>query len=286
MFSQRIKTQSAQQVDVEKKVRSEWPSLGWLLTLAPIVGYFIAFQHEVTYCGFFGIPNDFISIGWATLIIDISNVIGICLVLMFLANSPIIFRMLGYSYSGPYERRIFREIITLITILLIFVQFHTNVPHFQYFFLFQAYPLIEDFLIPTFTHVETHKYLDKLKAVDETYKKSYEKITASGAKMLVIAMELILAISFLFIFTRIDAVNQAEKQQTFLVTSDTGQFNNSRSVVLRVYGDNLICASFDRQTKQLDEGFFVLQMGQNPNLKLASENIGPLTRYVATIPNP
>ena len=45
------------------------------------------------------------------------------------------------------------------------------------------------------------------------------------------------------------------------------------TVVLRVYGDRIICASFNRDTKQLDESLTIRNM---TDLRFTIEEVGPL----------
>jgi len=63
----------------------------------------------------------------------------------------------------------------------------------------------------------------------------------------------------------------ALKQTEYLFPSTYEQ-----SVVLRIYGDNMICAPVDRDKKEVQRSFFVLNVSgaTPPTLKL--EKIGPL----------
>jgi hypothetical protein len=63
---------------------------------------------------------------------------------------------------------------------------------------------------------------------------------------------------------------QALNQTDFLVPS-----TNPNSVVLRVYGDNLICAPF--HDKSVEPSFFVLKLDDEPRPHLELRNVGPLT---------
>jgi hypothetical protein len=64
---------------------------------------------------------------------------------------------------------------------------------------------------------------------------------------------------------------EATKQEEFLVTNTKPEL-----VVLRIYGDNLICAPFDRKTGEVEESFSVLKNTGDPNLSLRFEKLGNL----------
>jgi hypothetical protein len=66
----------------------------------------------------------------------------------------------------------------------------------------------------------------------------------------------------------------ALRQSTYLVTSTSPQM-----VVLRTYGDSIICARFDRNTKEVEPSFVVLKVGDDPELTLHSEHVGPLSLH-------
>ena len=63
----------------------------------------------------------------------------------------------------------------------------------------------------------------------------------------------------------------AISQKEFLVTNTTPAM-----VVLRVYGDTMICAPFDRNSHEVKKSFTLLKMAEDPKLVLSLENVGPL----------
>jgi hypothetical protein len=48
------------------------------------------------------------------------------------------------------------------------------------------------------------------------------------------------------------------------------------SVILSTFGDNMIVAPFDRKTKEVERSFSILKKGEDPNLLLRWEMVGPL----------
>lgn len=67
-------------------------------------------------------------------------------------------------------------------------------------------------------------------------------------------------------------LSEATRQRDFLITNTTPEM-----VVLRVYGENMICARFDRQNKEVKKSFSILKVAEDPKLLLNLERIGPLT---------
>ena len=63
----------------------------------------------------------------------------------------------------------------------------------------------------------------------------------------------------------------ASEQQDFLVPS-----TYQNSVVLRIYGDNLICAELDPQGTKLTDRFFTMSMDDEPKPYLSLQEIGRL----------
>ncbi len=65
--------------------------------------------------------------------------------------------------------------------------------------------------------------------------------------------------------------DRASTNPDFLIASTLPE-----TVVLAIYGENMICAPFDRTTKQVARDFSVLRIGDDPELSLRLERVGPL----------
>ena len=83
-------------------------------------------------------------------------------------------------------------------------------------------------------------------------------------------MVVLLAV-FITMGTMAHAVRQARTKERFFVPSTAPD-----TVVLRIYGNRLICAPVDRTTKQIARAIQVLRLGDDPKMVLRSERIGPL----------
>jgi len=65
--------------------------------------------------------------------------------------------------------------------------------------------------------------------------------------------------------------SEAIKQEEYLVTNTTPEL-----VVLRMYGDNLVCVPFDRTTGEIEESFSVIKNTGETGLALRLEKLGRL----------
>lgn len=63
----------------------------------------------------------------------------------------------------------------------------------------------------------------------------------------------------------------AMTQTVFLIPSTYPQ-----SVVLRVYGDTLVCAPFDQQNRTVESSFFFIRLGDASEVRLTPRKVGPL----------
>jgi len=47
-------------------------------------------------------------------------------------------------------------------------------------------------------------------------------------------------------------------------------------VVLRIYGDKMVCAPFDRSNGEVERSFVILKVAEDPDLVLHIDKVGPL----------
>ncbi|MCJ7497382.1 MAG: hypothetical protein MUO78_04525, partial [candidate division Zixibacteria bacterium] len=81
----------------------------------------------------------------------------------------------------------------------------------------------------------------------------------------------ILSLFLVLIFSWEAGRSRALKQDEFLILKASPEL-----VVLRIYGENLICAPFDRTTKEVKKTISIFKIGDDPDLKLSLEKVGPL----------
>jgi hypothetical protein len=128
------------------------------------------------------------------------------------------------------------------------------------------------FLLPLQTQRNKKTYLDKLEAQDQSEAQiqnlfGYVGQRIGGGVVVVFTWLVILAFTY-------NTVGQAiaQGQHQFLVTNTAPAM-----VVLRIYGDKMICAPFDRNKKEVKRSLVILEVAQDPDLVLSLEAVGPLS---------
>lgn len=124
-----------------------------------------------------------------------------------------------------------------------------------------------EFIFPLFSQRGKGNYLEKLKAqeeIEESYSTIYDLL---GDKGLLITGLLLIALTTSFTAGRASAYDG----ERYLIAN-----TSPKTVILRIYGENMICSPFDEKTKEVEKKFKVLRIGNDPNLTLSLEKIGPL----------
>jgi hypothetical protein len=127
------------------------------------------------------------------------------------------------------------------------------------------------FGIPLIAHREKGSYLERLKATRESEDKF---IQDSDYVWRYFSYKGVIAFSYFWIIYSVTynvGHQEAFKKKEFLVYAGSPEM-----VVLRIYGDNLICAPFDREKKEVQRSFTVIKIGESPKTMLNLEIIGPL----------
>lgn len=264
----------------ENETRSEKQStspllrrLGLIAALGPlaiVLGYGLAYLYQVRFCYVFGIPNEFIVINWTTILSVSSTILVVSLILLILAAmwkyQPKIESM------GPIRRILIRSILFPLPILLIALPFESFWLEISIPVSFIAlFSMLISFLQPLWTQRNVEGYRNKLITKWEREKEDSIKTDEllerrlggqSGILILAVIVALFAGVFF-------GGANEARTRKEFLIPSTTEQL-----VVLRVYGDNLICAPLDRGNKEIEQSFYILEM---KGIMLTPENVGPLT---------
>jgi len=252
-------------------------SEGIILALSSAGAYLFAFYYEKGFASVFSIPVSFITITLTSIL-----TFGAILLGVILFSLPGISLLLTFTESNtrPILKRTLLPII--IAVILLFVQF--------YFFGIDNWEQLLPIIIIVFLIVllqlvlplikqKSGKYIDKLEA--------YEKERAADlfVDAAVVVRDrfgnapIIIVLIFLFGITIAGTAGRSEaiKQEEFLVTNTTPEM-----VVLRIYGDNMICVPFDRITGEIEKDFTVLKITDDSDLVLKLENIGQLHLPIVT----
>jgi hypothetical protein len=260
--------------ELEKSTTKHWVSEGLIIAAIPIVAYMITFSYETGFAGFFGIPREFIALNFTSVFIVAGALLGVLFFLFLLTeiismvfppSKDIIYRTslpffplslmcaALFILYGSY----WREWIGSVVVTMLFALF------------WYGFPLL--------TQRDKKGYRKKLEADEEAERQvktpfDHAIRLIGGRKALIIILFLILLLDV----SHHAGHAAALKQEEFLVANTSPEM-----VVLRIYGDHLICAPFDRATKEVQRSFIVLKVADNPQLMLRLEKVGPLRSYSA-----
>lgn len=240
------------------------------LALASTSAYLLAFFYEKGFADFFRIPSYFINL-------NLINVFSLGAVMLgaFTFLFPLInlLTMIFFNTIHPVLVRAFKPLLILALLVAI-----------QYYLFGQSQPsrwgaslfllvifAVLTFFIPLITQKSKKGYFAKLEA-QEVIDRKVVNIADYAALRFGPNIVLLASILLFSIFIAQDAgTAQAIKQTEYLVTNTSPEM-----VVLRVYGDNFICAPFDRTSGKVQNSFVLFKVSADPGLVLTLEKVGPL----------
>jgi hypothetical protein len=246
-----------------------WQSIVAIIPIAVALGYTVAYLYELGYCNAFGVPTEFISPDATHVLIAVGKVF-LSAVALFWTIYVFITMTAKPKRSGPIRRRL----ILLMTIGVIYIAFAIDYPsarrewyliipiYFIFIFMF--------FIAPAIAFRRTKGYRRRLIVQDR------RNVAANplnyiekhvGRSVVIILLLLVPWILLPYSTGQTDAVEQTR----FLVPS-----TYQNSVVLRIYGENLICADLDPHNHHLTGSFFMMRVSDEPKPHLSLRDIGHL----------
>ncbi|OFV99504.1 MAG: hypothetical protein A3H28_08665 [Acidobacteria bacterium RIFCSPLOWO2_02_FULL_61_28] len=233
----------------------------------PLVAYVLTYVYEAGYCKFFGLPWEFISPNWTSVFIATGALLGLAMVLFVLVEP--LFIIFGSSVvSGPIRRRLSRLSVVMLFCLTSTILFVRYWGYWIAPFLLLFFFAFLEFVLPLATQRGKGTYVEKLEAQDAVDDR-LESLTDVAAKRLGLSAFTVLFLVFVLVVISYDAgLGAAMKQENFMVLEDTPD-----SVVLRIYGDRIIAAEFDRETKVVSRRFKIVSVD---GTALRLEKVGPL----------
>ena len=269
---QQTSSNGSKSVSGEKVIR--WP---WLALTAPL-GYALAYSYEFGFCNFFRIPKELIQLEWTTILIAITAALGGVLILggLYFMLFLLIKRRLG-----PIRWRVMATVVYFIVLLVFAVKYMTvqEVTDLLILLVFVfVYPVLLLFCLPYYTQTTVQGYRNKLLAEDKPKKdepSSFARIITCGISALYVSFALVGIMS-------LEGRSKAMQEQAWHTPSTYPQ-----SVVLRIYGENIICAPVSSehiitvQNKSvkayyIDEAYFVIKLSDQPPTVLKPDKVGYL----------
>lgn len=229
--------------------------------------YLTSYTYETGYAGFFGIPEQMIKL-------DLINVcISFSAIFVYLLMS---FCIIDFAYMhwpanvGPIGRSLFRLLPIFIAIAVIGFVFEDWKILLSPVGGFLLGIIVIEFTFPLFQRGKT--YREKLEAQEEVERNVKGlpdlMMRSPGGRTALISFALIL---FPLMIAGLAGTRQASKQEAFLMIHGEDDI-----VVLRIYGDRLICAPLDRAAKTVHRSIIIMESSPGKPLRLDSEKVGPL----------
>lgn len=260
-------------------------SEGLILAAIPFLGYVTVFVYELGFLTYFGIPYEFIQPTFTGVCLVTAVIIG---VLLFSFVSGHCFTVLLTTIfpikEGPFLRAI-KRISWQVFVLLFFVIFWGK-EWKQYLGPLMIFLMVIffEFLWPLITGYKKKSYNEKLAGQEEIERKYdpefrifFDYIDNKIGRRNV-AVFLIVALFLLFVYQA--GLIKAKQKDAFW------QIDGEQLIVLRIYGDNLICANFDAEKHVMGNQFSVIRISPEKKLSLKMIKTGRLKSNALFIPQP
>ncbi len=231
------------------------------------MAYLMSYLYEVGYAGFFGIPERMIKLDLISVCFSVGAIFASLFILFFAINLVYMWRPVR---PGPLGRCFFRlsPILIVVAICRFFTEdwllFISPVGTFMIVLIFI------EFVFPLFQRGKT--YREKLEAQEEVERNVQTipdlMMRSPGGRTALISILLIL---YLLSMPWLIGYSQASKRGNFLMISGEDDI-----VVLRMYGDRLICAPLDRVDRTVHRSILIMVNSPGKPLRLDWEKVGPL----------
>jgi prepilin signal peptidase PulO-like enzyme (type II secretory pathway) len=244
-------------------------SEGIILAAVPVVAYLFAFVFEAGYATVFGIPIQFITLGLTNVFVVGGSLLLVTLILLIIAD-------LATMVLRQSENPIYRRLSTLAPLLfasfgLLLLEVGTPLRSALIGLLVGWLLIIFfQFVFPILSQRGESTYHNKLLA-QELHDARMGGLFSSIARRYGGVYQLIYFLAIALFVTYYAGQADAFRERTFLVTESVPE-----CVVLRIYGDEMVCAPFDRSTRKVEPRFTLLRLSANPIPSLRREQVGPL----------
>jgi hypothetical protein len=256
---------------IEKVGSKSWLSEAVILFLAPALAYFLAFKYEQGYCGTFGVPYYFIKPDLTEILIFTSVAMGYSITLFYVFDAWFDNGKINSNAQIKPWLHLIVKYLPLFCLFGFIVIIYAEFWHkWSWFFCLFGIIIGLDTLVALTLDSNSKSFTERLvraNAMDHPssiFFKIRSRIGRAGA----------LLISFVFlgsILATFIGNSEALHQTSFLVPS-----SNTNAIVIRSFGDKLICVEIDPKSKIPTKTFFILSTGVDNNLRLNLQKIGPL----------
>lgn len=254
---------------IKKKPKKSWITEGIIIAASPLAAYLLTYCYELGFAANFGIPREFMTL-------ELRGILPLTILILFASLSLELFIVIFKPLIANMNV-IFRKIVSLSLWLVFFSPLillslarKNNIPLF-FFLGLSLFAIYGEFISPILTQTRGKGYLDKLKASEATQKSMLSSMNYFFGRKIAKLVLVIFVLGYVMIVTRIVGEYKAVSQNDYLVIRSAPEM-----VVLRIYGDKLTCAPFDRTTKEVKRIFNVFKISEDSNLQFHLEKVGPL----------
>lgn len=230
----------------------------WLLAAMPLAGFAIAFVYECGFANYFNVPVEYISISLATILVSTFFVFGTAYWGYVLARPVTSLK----AKDDSLNRRLRVSGVVAFVLAAQWVAFRgfnsvmflPVVTYIIYLLYTCALPLLFN---------RNHAYWERIKISDEQGEKEWIVPRRYRPLTMIVAWFMVL-----IVIAYSSGRGIANQDRTYKVIHDRDV------VVVRIYGDNLICAPLDRKNKLVIPAFRVIK--STDKIVLDLEDVGPL----------
>ena len=242
---------------------------GFLLALIPVIAYGFTSLYEAGFMTTFGLPLSLIKTSLESVFVVFLSLTAGLFLLFSVANLLAMF--------WPKHKAVQIKIVRVGFILLILMWklvFYREVLREWLSFLAALIILIfVEFVLPIFRFPKEQSYLDKL-AEDENVEHPARSLSLYGRLQAIFGQKVYT--TFLVLIFGAWLIYDAGHAKALTQTEYLTLGKSSSIVVLRIYDDRIICASFSRDTKEIQNELILKNLSAESELVLLKERVGPL----------
>jgi hypothetical protein len=238
---------------------------GLLIACATGLIYLLAYRYECGYAHWFDIPPDFVVVKLETVLSIASILIGAILIAWLLFD----FLLNIFRIPNVLSINIFNYLWITIGLIPQFIFNSGRLLLIPAFLL--VYLAFRFFLWPIWRYRTVKGYIKKIE--EDIKKNTYIlPMTKTFLNKLTPPQYIILWIAFMALIWIFNfGIYKAKNKKFFLIKKGEPQM-----VVLKTYGDIMICCKLSKNTKKISSGFFLIQKSRIPKEEFIPKKIGPL----------
>jgi hypothetical protein len=252
-----------------QKPKPEWFTEGLLIAAAPVAAYLLTLNYINGYASYFQIPLEFLSLNVPTMFVVGGKILSASLLVY------LFFLLVGRfvpAEDGPLLHRIL-VILPWVGLLYIQILFFGKKWHeWRETFIFSLLLVAMLFILPL-VHTDKKSYTEKLLEDSRRFHAVRPRLAAmffrgdGGRRVILYGTWAWFALTASQNAGRFEAMWKTK----FLVSASSPE-----TVAICTYGDNTILSTFNRETKEVEQSFSIRKKGDDPNLLLEWQEVGPL----------